>query len=119
MDDMLAMAPSDGECWQATSWVSFMCNRLGIQHAARKQRGPITTKGPWVGSMIFSHQEDELRVFITQENWHQMKRLLAAIVMELTEGEWLDFQSMESTRGFLIYLSITYNPMIPFLLGIC
>jgi hypothetical protein len=47
-----------------------------------------------------------------------MKRLLAALTCELAEGDWLDFKSLESARGFMIYVSRTYRPMIPFLLGI-
>jgi hypothetical protein len=66
MDDMRPLAPSDLEYWQATSRVSSMCNHLGIPHAARKQRGPSTTPGPWAGSMIFSHQSDGVKVLVTQ-----------------------------------------------------
>jgi hypothetical protein len=46
MDDMRPLAPSYLECWKATSRVSSMCNHLGIQHTARKQRGSSTTPGP-------------------------------------------------------------------------
>jgi hypothetical protein len=53
MDDMRSVAPSDLECWQATSRVSSICNHLGIKHAARNQRGPSTTLGTGVGSIIF------------------------------------------------------------------
>jgi hypothetical protein len=115
---MRPLAPSDLECWQASSWVSSMCNHLGIQHAARKQRGPSTTPGPWAGSMIFSHQSDGVKVLVTQEKWDKTKHLLAALTCELAEGDWLKFKSLETARGFMIYVSRTYRPMIPFLLGI-
>jgi hypothetical protein len=118
MDDMRPLAPSDLECWQATSRVSSMCNHLGIQHAARKQRGPSTTPGSWVGSMLFSNQSDGMKVLVTQEKWDKTKRLLAAMTCELAKGVWLNFKYLESARGFMIYVSRTYRPMIPFLLGI-
>jgi hypothetical protein len=38
-------------------------------------------------------------------------------VCELNESEWLYLNSLESVRGFLIYVSRTYRPMIHFLLG--
>jgi hypothetical protein len=118
MDDMRPLAPSDLEYWQATCRVSSMCNHLGIQHAAIKQRGPSTTPGLWAGSMIFSHQSDCVKALVTQEKWYKTKLLLAALTCELAEVDWLNFKSLESARGFMIYVSRTYRPMIPFLLGI-
>jgi hypothetical protein len=95
-----------------------MCNYLGIQHAARKQGGGQLDAGPWADCMIFPHQADGVRVLVTHEKWDKTKILLAALVCELAEGEWLDFKSLESARGFLIYVSRTYRPMTPFLLEI-
>jgi hypothetical protein len=118
MDEMWPLAPSDLECWQATSQVSSMCNHLGIQHAASKQRGPLTTPGPWAGSMIFLHQLDGVKVLVNQEKWDKTKRLLTALTCELAKGDWLNFWYLESARGFMIYVSRTYRPMVPFLLGI-
>jgi hypothetical protein len=118
MDDMRPFAPSYLECWQATSRVSSMCNNLGIQHAARKQRRLSTTLRSWAGSMIFSHQLDGVKVLVTQEKWDKTKRLLAALTCELAKGVWLNFKSLESARGFMIYVSRNYRPMIPLLLGI-
>jgi hypothetical protein len=85
-----------------------MCNHLGIQHAARKKRGPSTTLGPWAGSMIFSHQADGVKVMVTQDKWDKTKRLLATLTCELDEGVWLNFKSLELARGFMIYVSSTY-----------
>jgi hypothetical protein len=118
MDDMRPLAPSDLELWQATIRVSSMCNYLGIQHAARKQRGPIKIPGPWEGSIIFSHQSDGVKVLVTQEKWDETKRLFAVLTCELAEGDWLIFKYLESVRDFMIYVSRTYRPVILFLLGI-
>jgi hypothetical protein len=68
--------------------------------------------------MIFLHQSDGVKVLVTQEKWDKTKRLLAALTCELVEGVWLNFKSLESARGFMIYVSRTYRPMIPFLFGI-
>jgi hypothetical protein len=57
-------------------------------------------------------------VLVTQEKWDKTKLLLAALTCELAEGVWMNIKSLESARGFLIYVSRTYRPMIPFLLGI-
>jgi hypothetical protein len=94
-----------------------MCNHLGIQHATMKQIGSSKMPGRWAGSVIFSHQADGVIVIVTQEKWAKTKRLLDALVCELDEYEWLDFKSVELVRGFLMYVSRTYWPMIPFLLG--
>jgi hypothetical protein len=118
MDDMRPLAPSEEKYWQATSRVSLICNHLGIQHAAIKQRVSSRTPGHREGLMIFSHQEDGVKVLVTQEKWDKMKRRLVALVCDMAEVEWLDLKSIESARGFLIYVSRTYRPMIPFLLGI-
>jgi hypothetical protein len=68
--------------------------------------------------MIFSHQSDGLKVLVIQEKWDKTKRVLAALTCELAQGVWFNFKSLESARGFMIYVPRTYRPMIPFLLGI-
>jgi hypothetical protein len=56
-------------------------------------------------------------VLVTQEKWDKTKRLLAVLTCELADGVWLNFKSLESGRGFMIYVSRTYHPMIPFFVG--
>jgi hypothetical protein len=102
---------------QATSRVSSMYNHLGIHHSLKKQKGSSKMTGPWAGSMIFLHEGGGVRILVTQDKWDEMKRLLEALVV-LDESEWLDFKSLESVRGFLIFVYRTYRPVIPFLLGI-
>jgi hypothetical protein len=58
--------------------------------------------------MIFSHQSDGVRVLVTQEKWDKTKLLLAVLTCELAEGDWLDFKSLESARGFMLYVSRNY-----------
>jgi hypothetical protein len=91
-----------------------------FRHTARREKAKGTQYNTRAvgGINDFSHQSDGVKVLVTQEKWDNTKRLLDALTCELTEGVWLNFKSLESARGFMIYVSRTYLPMIPFLLGI-
>jgi hypothetical protein len=60
----------------------------------------------------------EVRVLITKKKWDKGKRIIGALVRQRKESPWLDHKELERGRGFLIYLSRTYPPMTPFLLGL-
>jgi hypothetical protein len=93
---------------------SHQCAIIWASITPRESKGDqIQHRGP-----IFSHQLDGVKVLDTQEKWDKKKHLLAALTCELAEGVWLNFKSLESARGFMIYVSRTYRPIILFLLGI-
>jgi hypothetical protein len=69
------------------------------------------------GLYDFLHQLDGVKVLVTQEKWDKTKCLLAALTCEFSEGVWLNLKYLESARGFMIHVSRTYCPMIPFCWG--
>jgi hypothetical protein len=85
---------------------------FGYPARHEKVKGTKYDTGAVGGLYVFSHQSDGVKVLVTQECF------LAALTCELVEEDWLNFKSLESARGFMIYVSRTYRPMIPFLLGI-
>jgi hypothetical protein len=95
-----------------------MCAYLGIQDAARKRTTPSQTPGPWAGSVV--HSKDELIALVSQEKWDKTK----AMILELKEllTAWKDgllpHKRLEQIRGFLIYVSRTYDWMHPYLKGL-
>jgi hypothetical protein len=91
-----------------------------FRHPARREKAKGTQYNTRAvgGLMILSHQLDGVKVLVTQDKWDKTKRLLDALTCELAEGVWLNIKSLESARGFMIYVSRTYRPMIPFLLEI-
>jgi hypothetical protein len=66
--------------------------------------------------MIFSHQVDGVSILVTHEKWYKKKILLKSLMCKMKEGKCMYFKSLESARYVLIYVSRTYQAMIPFLL---
>ena len=55
---------------------------------------------------------------ISLEHWEKAKLIISSIWEQVkTEGS-ICFKSLESLRGFLIYMSRTYPTMVPYLKGI-
>jgi hypothetical protein len=61
---------------------------------------------------------DRVFVTVTQEHWDKAKAMIEWIRQSITEGNDINFKTLESYRGFLIYFSRTYPSCIPFLKGI-
>jgi hypothetical protein len=68
--------------------------------------------------MIYTDDEEAgLRVLVARKKWCKAKRILAKLDVLLKESEMVDHKVLEGTRGFLVYVTRTYKPMAPFLLG--
>jgi hypothetical protein len=72
--------------------------------------------------MIYTDDEEagvrvRVLVLVARKKWCKAKRLLENLDELLKESEMVDRNVLERTRGFLVYVSRTYNPMDPFLLG--
>jgi hypothetical protein len=95
-------------------------NVQSFGHSARREKakGIMYNTGAVGGLYDFFASVDSVKVLVTQDKWDKTKSLLAALTCELAEGDWLNFNFLESARGFMIYVSRTYRPMIHFLLGI-
>jgi hypothetical protein len=57
-------------------------------------------------------------VLISKKKWDKGKDIIRDLMLRIKQSRWLDHKELERGRGFLIYLSRTYPPMTPFLLGL-
>jgi hypothetical protein len=97
--------------------VASSLNWLGIQDAPRKRRDPSQTPGPWAGSIIQT-ENGVLCFSISQERWEKTKLILNWTDNSTTECDKIEFKTLESYRGFLVYVVRTYPMMNPYLKGI-
>ena len=89
---------------------------LGIQHATTKIRPPSQEPGAWAG-MILRTSNGQVSIAVTQVKWDKAKNILQRIENEWVECGDLEFKPLESERGFLIHLAMTYRCINPFLKG--
>jgi hypothetical protein len=62
--------------------------------------------------------DGEVLVLIYKNKWDKGKVIIRDLILWTNQSQWLDHKELERRRGFLIYLSRTYPPMTPFLLGL-
>jgi hypothetical protein len=117
VDDVRTMACSYEECRLASRAVASMANHLGLQDAARKRRDPSQTPGPWAGCIVAS-DKDVVVISVSLERWLKAKGMVAWIKLSIQSSDLIDHKTLESYRGFLIYVSRTYPAIVPYLKGI-
>jgi hypothetical protein len=117
VDDFRPTVPSEQECWQAARKAGSRLHFMGLQEAPRKYRPGSMTPVPWLGFMAYTN-DGEVRVLIANNKWYKGKGIIRDLVLWTKQSRWLDHKELERGRGFLIYLSQTYPPMTPFLLGL-
>ena len=118
VDDTRACGNSWQEARSATRKVASTLNWLGIQDAARKRRDPSQEPGPWAGSVIHVSEQGTISVSVTQERWDKARRMVFWIKEAMETGDVIEFKTLESHRGFLVYVSRTYPMINPYLKGI-
>jgi len=117
VDDLRTVGPSEDECWQVSRRVASILNSLGLQDAARKRRPPSKEPGAWSGSIVHT-SSDQVEVLISQERWDKAKMILEWIVRQMSEFDaTVEFKTLESYCGYLIYVSRTYPSVCPYLKG--
>jgi hypothetical protein len=57
-------------------------------------------------------------VLVTKKKWCKVKRLLAPLDTLLMESETVDHKVLERIKEFIVYVTRTYKPLTPFLLGL-
>ena len=117
VDDVRPTAPSWSECWQASHRVGTMLTWHGLQDAARKRREPSQEAGAWAGSILHSNN-DQVTALISNEKWEKTKLWIKWLSATVFKGDKADFVLLQKCRGYLIYVSRTYRPMIPYLRGL-
>jgi hypothetical protein len=118
VDDGRPMGFDQEQCWAASRLFCSVCSHLGIQDATRKHTTPSQTPGPWAGSVI--HTDQNLVALVSQKKWDKTKSMidkLAGLLLARDDGK-LPLKRLEQIRGFMIYVSLTYDWMPPYLKGL-
>ena len=90
---------------------------LGLQDATRKICPPLRNHGTWDGSIV-STVSGLVTVHVLDEKWAKAKVVLAWIKNSMSSGEAIDYKTLLSHRGFLIYIVCTCPTLITFLRNI-
>jgi len=123
MDDIRPFGGSEWRCRAGGKRASKYTQYLGIQDAARKYRPPSQRPGPWCGAFVAS-VNGSVWAYVSEEKWQKAQRYVGSWIEELkwarenNEIAKLDFKHLEKGRGFLVYLSRTYESITPYLKGI-
>ena len=97
-----------------------------MQDALRKRWCPSQTPDDWFGVRA-STTADGVFKSVSLERWNKMKSKLRAIwdeLMESIRGDgaegtrgWLNFKALQQNVGYLVYISMTYKSIQPYLKG--
>jgi len=122
VDDLRALGLSQEECWKVMNRVATVLTALGIQVVSRKTRAPTTRPGHWAGMVAWGDPQG-VCVRSTQAKWTKAKEMLADLQAELLQYksglvEGLVFKRLESTRGYLVHMQLTYPALTPYLKGL-
>ena len=127
MASILAIYVDDERCHAPTQELAVKCARqvgsretyLGIQDAARKRRPPSQQAGAWAGSIIHTNGK-EVGVLVSQERWNKTRRIIQNWLEILKQDEELELctEILFSDRGYLVYVSRTYDVFTTYLKGI-
>ena len=123
MDDIRPFGGSEMRCRRAGKKASKATQYLGQQDASRKYRPPSQRPGPWCGAFV-AVANGSVWNYVSEEKWRKAKTIVETLNEEIkrckAKGEpiSLNHKNLEKGRGFLVYLSRTYDPITPYLKGI-
>ena len=140
VDDVRIIAPTEELAWLCSSRMAKGLCWLGLQDAARKRRSPSRDPGAWAGATVSTERGVETKG-VTQARWNKVKDRVRWIAKQIgMEDEFspltygtlaermakdgdaptghIHFKTTESCVGFLVYVSMTYSSMVPYLKGI-
>lgn len=118
VDDERLVAPTRELAYQAGHRVAAIQAYLGIMDSARKVRPPSQTSGAWAGSVVHVISGLGVCQLTSEDKWNKMKDILATWRTRLENGvKMLPHAELLSHRGFLVYVTRTYPPMVPYLKG--
>ena len=119
VDDERVHCSSEDLAWKAAHQIATRESYLGIQDAARKRRQPSQNAGAWAGSIVRTN-DTEVGILVSEERWTKTRQMIRKWVDKLRKDQYqkLDLKELVSDRGFLIYVTRTYKPMVLYLKGI-
>ena len=118
VDDERIHASSEEKAWLAAHQLATRESYLGIQDAARKRRPPSQNAGAWAGSIVKTNNK-EVGVLVSEERWGKTRKLIRKWLDKLLKDPLhpLNTKELTSDRGFLVYVTRTYRPMVTYLKG--
>ena len=117
VDDLRGTAPSEEEAWQASSAMAKGSAYFGLQDAARKRRPPSQNPGAWAGAVVETTSEAVFKT-VSQERWDKTKKHVATLADWAGKDDPINRKELERIRGFLVYVSLTFKALVPYLKGI-
>ena len=118
VDDLRETAPTEEEAWQAASRMAKGSADFGLQDAARKRREPSKTPGAWAGAVVETSDKGEVYKTVSQERWNKTRNHIKRLKEWADDGGLVDRKELERIRGFLVYVSLTFDVIVPYLKGI-
>ncbi|KAL7571471.1 hypothetical protein ACA910_019223 [Epithemia clementina (nom. ined.)] len=113
---MRETAPTEEEAWTAASTMAKAAAFYGLQDAVRKRRASSLNSGAWAGALIEAHT-DGVYKFVSNERWEKVQ-LHVSNLEKWFKQDQIDRKALEHTRGYLVYVTLTYGSMTPYLKGI-
>ena len=104
--------------WHVLHRVAALANYLGIQDAPHKQCSPLKTEArAWTRALqkIF---ETVIIKLTSQQKWDKAKRFIWGLLEHVRQGEPLSYKMLLKERGFLMYLTMTYPILTPYMKGL-
>ncbi|KAL7576144.1 hypothetical protein ACA910_004804 [Epithemia clementina (nom. ined.)] len=117
VDDMRETGPTEEDAWKAASKIAKTAAYFGLQDAARKRRPPSTTPGAWAGAVIESTSEGVYKL-VSQERWEKVRSHISMLRDWADSKAPINRKALERIRGYLVYVSLTYGMMVPYLKGL-
>jgi hypothetical protein len=93
---------------------------LGLQDALQKIRSHDGTwrPGAWAGACVVVEEDVGVAVLTSQDKWDKMKDICCFWLSQLRDGIMaLEFNRLQSDRGFMVYATQAYPSMKPHLKG--
>ncbi|KAL7577190.1 hypothetical protein ACA910_003525 [Epithemia clementina (nom. ined.)] len=116
VDHMRETGPTDEDAWQAASKIAKAAAYYGLQDAAQKRRPPSLTPGALAGALIISSETGVYKL-VSQERWDKVKEHIVTLGL-YAKMEMIPQEELKRIRGFLVYVSLTYGMITPYLKGI-
>ena len=117
VDDLRETAPTQEEAWLAASTMAKGSAHFGLQDAARKRRPPSRSPGAWAGAVVET-TDDAIYKTVSQERWDKTRNHIASLREWSKSEKEIDRKEQEKIRGFLVYVSLTYQSLVPYLKGV-
>jgi hypothetical protein len=118
VDDERVSGPTEELTWQAAHVMAARQAYLGIQDAARKAGKCSQQPRAWAGAVVHVDEDKGVCVLTSEEKWSKMKGIVLKWSDRLKAGVTeLDHKELLSDRGFMVYVTRAYPPLIPYMKG--